>query len=109
MEAVIIGSGGMLDGLVNKEAVETVDFGAKVAKLNIVTVFAYACKAEVLVDEKVVATVEAAYNKIGTASVNLGNGAGIDTGGVDKKIELKATHVRMGGMRYAASATVVGA
>lgn len=107
-KAIVIGSGGMLGYVKNKERVEKATFGADLDKLTLVTLFANACKTELSIAGEKVGELEAKYNAVETKTIDLKEGAGIPTEGKDLEIELKSTHVVGSGLKYAACATVVG-
>lgn len=107
-KAIVIGSGGMLGYVKNKERVEKATFGADVDKLTIATLFASACKTELSIGGEKVGELEAKYNAVETKTIDLKEGAGIPTGGKDLEIELKSSHIIGSGLKYATCATIVG-
>lgn len=107
-KAIVIGSGGMLGYVKNKERVEKVNFGADLDTLTIATLFANACKTELSIGGEKVGELEAKYNEVKTATIELKEGVGIPTEGKDLAIELKSVHVPGTGLKYATCATIVG-
>jgi len=104
-EAKVVADGGFLGSLVNTESEVTEKFGRDVSEITMVTVFAYSCKATVLINDEAIVEVEAGYNEVATKAVEVE----IPTEGKDIPITLKSEHVRFGGSRFASTATIVGA
>ena len=112
-KAVVVGSAGMLGGVMTKEVKETTNLGADLDKLTIATLFASGGKVELSIGGTKVGELEpkrgGGIAAAETKTIDLNEGAGIPTEGKDLEIELKVSPV-MGdlSLRYAAATTVVG-
>jgi len=104
MVARVLADAGFLDGIVNTESEVTEQFGMAVSEITTVTLFAYSCKAIVLINDETVAEVEVGYNEVATEAVEVE----VPTEGKDISITLKSERVRFGGSRFASTATIVG-